>query len=275
MPLDRGVIGRNYLQSEALEVSAEAAASFWEATGATAPVDEAVHPLWIATRVAGGMTAPLLDASLGIDLMRVGLSELEFHLCLPIRVGDALQVESTVTAIVETPAGEMMYIDTSCRDARREPVARLRHGVFVRAARKKVWDAVSASERAIEAARFAAHPEGHAHTFAVAPDQSQRFAVAAGDPNPIYTDDEVARMAGLPQLILQPLCVLAIAHNLLCASAARPPLRSLTARFAAPVRLTDTLTLCCRGMDDLGTWFEMINQDHLPVLAAGRAEWHP
>jgi acyl dehydratase len=72
----------------------------------------------------------------------------------------------------------------------------------------------------------------------VAADQSLRYADASGDHNPIHKDPEVAKKAGLPDIILHGLCSMAfcqkaVINNLAGGEPER--LKRLKVRFAKPV----------------------------------------
>ncbi|HTY54432.1 MAG TPA: MaoC/PaaZ C-terminal domain-containing protein, partial [Candidatus Binataceae bacterium] len=76
-------------------------------------------------------------------------------------------------------------------------------------------------------------------------DQTFRYAEASGDLNPIHVDENVARMAGLPGIIVHGLCTMAftskvIIDNLCGGDPAR--LKRLRVRFARPVFPGQTIT---------------------------------
>jgi acyl dehydratase len=106
----------------------------------------------------------------------------------------------------------------------------------------------------------------------VAADQSVRYAAASGDHNPIHTDPEVAKKAGLPGIILHGLCSMAFCQKAivdqLCAG---DPMRlkRLKVRFAKPVLMGQTLDIVGWGPAPLG--FEMrVGKD--VVIKDGLAE---
>jgi acyl dehydratase len=78
----------------------------------------------------------------------------------------------------------------------------------------------------------------------VDPDQASRYAAASGDRNPIHLDDGVARMVGLPGIIIHGLCTMAfVARVIVDGPCASDPgrLKRLSVRFSRPVRPGDTI----------------------------------
>src|SRR6185295_8424898 len=79
----------------------------------------------------------------------------------------------------------------------------------------------------------------------VTDDQSFRYAEASGDNNPIHMDQAVAKMAGLPGIILQGLCTMAFTSRAIVQEAAAGDplrLRRLAVRFSKPVLPGDKIT---------------------------------
>ncbi len=92
---------------------------------------------------------------------------------------------------------------------------------------------------------------GHS-TFHVHHDQTFRYAEASGDDLAIHLDDEAARAAGLPAIVLQGLCTLAMAGRAvldLVTDGDPLPLKRLAARFAANVFPGDDVTVAIHRID--------------------------
>ena len=110
-------------------------------------------------------------------------------------------------------------------------------------------------------------------------DQSHRYAAISNDRNPIHTDPEIARSAGLPDVILHGLCTMAIASkavvNGLC-DGDPSKLRRFKVRFAKPVFNGDVLTTSIWRNDELDGakryTVETANQDGVVVLSYGEAD---
>ncbi len=96
-----------------------------------------------------------------------------------------------------------------------------------------------------------ATPVGEA-AFHVDDDQTLRYAAASGDDLAVHVDDGAARSVGLPGMIVQGLCTLAMAG---CAVLGRVsdgdpvPLRRLAVRFAANVFPGDEVVVAIHRMD--------------------------
>ena len=76
--------------------------------------------------------------------------------------------------------------------------------------------------------------------------QPREYAEASGDRNPIHLDDQVARAAGLPGVILHGLCTMAMTTGAIidaCAGGEPERLRSIAVRFSRPVLPGRTITI--------------------------------
>src|SRR5262249_25609555 len=113
----------------------------------------------------------------------------------------------------------------------------------------------------------------------VTKDQSVRYAGASLDNNPIHMDEAVAKMAGLPGVIVEGLCTMAfaqkaVADEVLKGDASR--LSRLAVRFAKPVLMGDKLTTEgweVESRDKKTTYgFHVKNQSGVTVISNGIAE---
>jgi acyl dehydratase len=76
-------------------------------------------------------------------------------------------------------------------------------------------------------------------------DQTQRYAEASGDHNPIHLDENIAKMAGLPRTINHGMCTMAIAvKGAVNGLAGGDPtrIRKVAVRFSKPVFPGEELT---------------------------------
>jgi acyl dehydratase len=71
------------------------------------------------------------------------------------------------------------------------------------------------------------------------------FAGASGDHNPVHIDIDVARAAGLPDVIGHGMLTMACVGQVLTGWVAQSAIRSYSARFVAPTHVGDALT--CTG----------------------------
>ena len=117
-------------------------------------------------------------------------------------------------------------------------------------------------------------------TTVVTDDQGIRYAEASGDHNPIHTSDEIARSVGLPSAILQGLCTMAFASQVLVDELVNGDpsrLKSMEVRFSKPLLMDQILTteVYEAEIKDDGTHvvhFESRDAKDVPVLVRGVAE---
>jgi acyl dehydratase len=110
-------------------------------------------------------------------------------------------------------------------------------------------------------------------------DQTFRYASASGDHNPIHVDENVAKMAGLPGIVVHGLCTMAFASKViidhLCTHDPRK-LRRLRARFSRPVFPGQEITTAVWPLPDEGGVKRYAYATHNPegkdVIREGLAE---
>jgi acyl dehydratase len=278
MALNRELLGKTYEQAEAVEVSAAEASRYAEATsaeheayrgaGAQAP------PMYGVAFSFGALTAPILDGDLEADLMRLVHGEQDMRFLAPVRPGDVIRSRSRIERIEEKSSGELLVIGIESTNQRGEAVVRAESGLFIRASRRKEKTKYERREPDTSEKDFAALPPVFVATQRVAADQSLRYAEASGDRNPIHVDDDAAKMAGLPGVILHGLCTMAFAHNALVRHLEGDParLKRLAVRFSKPVLMNDELRIEARG-PAAGPWsVRVTNQRDEAVLTGGLAE---
>ena len=73
--------------------------------------------------------------------------------------------------------------------------------------------------------------------------QPYYYAGASGDFNAIHIDNEYAKNAGLPGIILQGLCTMAYVYKAVIKNEGPERLKNFKARFKLPVRPLDKLTV--------------------------------
>jgi acyl dehydratase len=115
------------------------------------------------------------------------------------------------------------------------------------------------------------HPEATL-TYTTRPDQALLYRLS-GDYNPLHSDPAFARKAGLESPILHGLCTFGFAGRGVLAYAGGDPssIRSLTARFAAPVWPGDTLHVDLWGLADDRVGFQVRGRGDEVVLTGGEA----
>jgi acyl dehydratase len=112
-------------------------------------------------------------------------------------------------------------------------------------------------------------------TYPLAHDITGRYAEASGDHNEIHLDDDFAKAAGLPGIIVHGLCMMAFAGRaVLSSQGERSPadVRRLAVRFSRPVRPGDRLTTRVWKGDDGAVRFETLDGSGATALKDGLAE---
>jgi len=198
--------------------------------GIVAPPMFGVTAIWEA--VMGAVMSPQVHA----DLLRLVHGEQDMEFLSPLRPGDMLTSSAKIISIETKATGETM---TVALDTARggETVMKTLFSVFIRGKGGAAPEA-----RAPEPAR--GEP-----LFKVVQtidrDQTYRYAEASGDRNPIHVDEGVAKMAGLPGIIVHGLCTMAftskVAIDKLCAGDPTR-LKRLHVRFSRPVLPGQTIT---------------------------------
>lgn len=231
---------------------------------------DAICPPMFHVRLMHGLIWQIAtDPELGLDMLRLvhGEHDATFH--QPIRVGQTVEVRGQLERVDEKPSG---IVVTSRLEGWVEGALAVsaRTVYFVRAARPPTSDA----PRAPRAPEPAPPPPDWTTAVALTADQSLRYAAASLDDNPIHTDPATAAAAGLPGIIVQGLCTMAVsAAAAVRAAAGGDPrrVRRIAARFARPVLNGETLTLHGHTTP-AGCTFTTLDAAGRPVLAQGVIE---
>ncbi|HXM88274.1 MAG TPA: MaoC/PaaZ C-terminal domain-containing protein, partial [Candidatus Acidoferrum sp.] len=219
----------------------------------------------------------MMDPDLHVDLLRLVHGEQDMEFPNPIRPGDVITANAKVLSIEAKTTGETMTVELKAGNQKGQPVQKTLFIIFIRGARNR--DAASAEPRPVD-------PDRGEPLFTVAQpidqDQTFRYAEASGDPNPIHVDENIAKMAGLPGIIVHGLCTMAftskVAIDKLCGGDPNR-LKRLRVRFSRPVLPGQTITtkIWADGERDGRKVFayETFNPDGQPVIKGGVAEVAP
>jgi acyl dehydratase len=112
-------------------------------------------------------------------------------------------------------------------------------------------------------------------TYAVAYDQTVRYAEASGDHFAIHLDDEFARSVGLPGRIVHGLCTMAFTGRAVLESAGVDDpgrISRLAVRFSAPLFPGDTVTTRIWDLGDGAYGFEAVSGAGDTVVKDGHAQ---
>ena len=189
-------------------------------------------PMFGVTVTWDALMKAMMDPDLHVDLLRLVHGEQDMEFPNPIRPGDVITATAKIVSIEAKSTGETMTVELSASNQKGQPVQKTHFIIFIRGARNR--DTASSEPRPVE-------PERGAPLFSVAQtidkDQTFRYAEASGDPNPIHVDENIAKMAGLPGIIVHGLCTMAftskVAIDRLCAGDPTR-LKRLRVRFSRP-----------------------------------------
>lgn len=282
MPLNKACIGKNYV-APPIEVTLEAAQKY-----ACAYNDS--NPHYFDPAIPGGIVAPpmfavvatwmpllsaMTDPDLHADLLRLLHSAQDMEFLVPICACDVISATATISSIGSAIGGESMAVGLEARNQRDEVVNRTTFTVLIRGRRGP-----GMLRESKDLSGSVARPEAilvvDQH---IDPDQTFRYAEASGDRNPIHVDENVAKMAGLPGIILHGLCTMAFTSKVmidnLCDGDPKR-LKRLAVRFSRPVFPGDTITTTVWPDDvreDRRTFvYETCNANGHAVIRYGLAE---
>jgi acyl dehydratase len=282
MPLSKNCVGRRYSAPPSV-VTLEALQNYARACND-------LNPRFFDPAAPGGIIAPpmfavvltwlpllsaLTDPELRADLLRLLHSAQDMEFLAPIRPGDLITSDAMIASIESAANGETMAVDLEAQNQRGEIVNRTTFTVLIRARRQSA----SAAESRSAAPVTTQPPPLLGITQTIDSDQTFRYAEASGDRNPIHVDQNVARMAGLPGIIVHGLCTMAFASkvmvdNLCAGDPAR--LKRLTARFSRPVfpgqAIITRIWPAQARVDRQIFSYETYNPEGLAVIREGLAE---
>jgi len=239
--------------------------------GIVAPPMFAVVVTWLSVITA------MTDTDLQADLLRLLHIAQDIEFIAPIRAGDSIASTGRIASIETHQNGETMALELNARNASGEAVNRTVFTVFIRGRSGKA---------AMVEAKSDPDDDRGAPLVTVAQaidaDQTVRYAESSGDRNPIHVDVNVAKMAGLPGIIVHGLCTMAFTARVivdgLCGSDPTR-LKRLALRFSRPVIPGDTLTTRVWPADDRNGrrvfTYETCNSAGLAVIRGGVAEIAP
>jgi len=216
----------------------------------------------------------MMDPGLNADLLRLVHGEQDMRFFRPLRPWDLVTVRAAVDSIEDKASGQVLRV-RSLALVEGEVVSEATAAMFIRGPKK-------GEKKDEEKAAPPARPEPvFKAKMKVTEDQTYRYAEASLDDNPIHIDNAVAKMAGLPGIILQGLCTMAFTSRAIVQEAcAGDPTRlaRLAVRFSKPVLPGDDLeTVAWKlvpadGNGPLRYGYETTNQAGAPVITNGVAE---
>lgn len=272
MPLNADIVGKEYDKST-FEVTAEAIEKYARATNDLnerylSGDDIVAPPVFPVVAAFDAFMNAAMDPELQADLLRLVHGAEEHVLYRPIHPGDVLTVSPVLESVDQKDTGETFTTKATLSDPSGEPVAEVRGTMFIRGS--------GSGKRSPGATDDAPRDVVYEESTKVDEDQTQRYAEASGDHNPIHLDPNTAQMAGLPGIILHGMCTMAIATKAAVNGVAGGDptrIKRVGVRLSKPVlpgqELTTKLWKETDG-DEVTTYgFETYNSDGVAVIKQG------
>ena len=173
---------------------------------------------------------------LALDVLRLVHGEHGMTFARPLHVGEEVHVHGELVDVQEKSSG-LLVVSALYGDVGDERVLEGRTAYFIRAKNPPP------RKEGSRPAPPDPGPPAWSGTVLVPEDASHRYAVASLDDNPIHVDREVAAKAGLPDVILQGLCTMAMSVREAVRAHGGDPRRlsEASVRFARPVFNGQTL----------------------------------
>jgi NAD(P)-dependent dehydrogenase (short-subunit alcohol dehydrogenase family)/acyl dehydratase/putative sterol carrier protein len=248
------------------------ALAYAHATSDTSPAyhgaDPICPPMFHVRLMHGVIFQIATDPELGLDLLRLvhGEHDATFHKV--IRPWDLVHTRGELLSVEEKSSGLLVksglygFVDgqlaVSCTTV-----------YFIRGTEPKAPPKPATAAGGAPAPQAAPPTPDHSLSVDVAADQSLQYAAASLDDNPIHTDPATAAAAGLPGVILQGLCTMAMSGAAVTRALADNDARRvqrIAVRFARPVLNGQALTVQCWS-SDTGCNFTTLNAAGQPVLS--------
>jgi acyl dehydratase len=188
------------------------------------------------------------------------------------------ELSPSLLSVEQTAAGTLYEIGTVLRHAA-QTVCEVKSGILIRQRRQELKNSSGRAARSASRSAEPAWEPAWQRTLCVTEDQSERYAAASGDHNPIHLDADLARQVGLKDRILQGLCTLALAQGALVEAVAQKDVRRLQhlrVHFSHPVYMGESL-VCVGDVPASGepAHFMVHNANGITVLSRGMAKFTP
>jgi acyl dehydratase len=274
MGLNPELAGKTYPETT-YEVTADAIEKYARATNDDNERylgdDVVTSPVFPVVPAFESFMGAAMDSELGADLMRLVHGAEEHVLYTPIHPGDVLTISPVLESIEQKETGETFTVKATLTAQDGKAAAEVRGTMFIRG---------SGSGKKGESATSDDQPRiVYEETTKVDEDQTYRYAEASGDHNPIHLDENVARMAGLPGIILHGMCTMAIASKAAVNGVAGGDptrVKRVAVRFSKPVLPGQELTTRVwdeSSGDGTATYgFETYNPNGVAVIKSGLVE---
>ncbi len=261
----------------ATSVGRDALSAYAQATNESAPTALAgtvatpvfaIVPVWNVLQEAATSVAPEEVRP------RVVHGDQDIRISIPIQPGMTVRSRAAAVGVHVKESGTTVVLKTESLDGDSRLLNEQYVTEFYRGVSGGTGGGEEAPDHRMPDELGAAEPVA-APTYPIAEDQTQRYAEASGDHNAFHLDDEVARAAGLPGIIVHGLCLMAFAGRAVLASQEiedPAAVERLAVRFSRPMAPGDALTTRVRRPQEGAVGFDAVNGAGEVVLKDGLAE---
>ena len=208
----------------------------------------------------------LTNKKLRINLLRLVHAEQSIEWFDHIYEGVIFDVEMKIADITESSAGEIINLETTGW-VKGKKIARANTFFLVRSRKKKAKTGKS------KTSGKEYNEELFRKTIRTVKNQSIKYARVSGDTNFIHTNRFLARVAGLPGIIMHGVCIGAMTVNTILEEVLNGDMnkmKSISMRFANPVFPGEEITLIgYKSGEKNHIFFEAVNSKGKPVLKNG------
>jgi len=164
-----------------------------------------------------------------------------FKFFKPISPGDKMIFNASITEIDNRGSGEVIKINVLSRDTGGSKVVESDWGLFIRGIGS--GKATKRSTNKEKVVKESGQVQFH-KTFKIPADITKRYSEASNDMNPIHLDNEIAKKAGLPGIVVHGMCTMAMTVQSIIESFLNGDsfvMESIGVRFSTPVFPGDEL----------------------------------
>lgn len=261
MKIGADIVGRE-ARAETVHIDKRWIMAYNAALGEVSATPHPLFPVcyeWDATRA--------LRESTGLQALNAQLVHAQHDLLIhrPPKAEERLTTRARVVAAGERKPGAFVTIRLTAHDAGGEPVSTSDYGMLYRSV------ALEGASRAIEQVE---DPPRHSKALRrigdvpIAATAAHVYTECARIWNPIHTDPDYARDAGLPGIILHGTATLALSITAVLKALGKTPISRVRCRFAGMVLMPSTLSVHAA---DQGTSiaFDARNEQDEPVIERG------
>jgi acyl dehydratase len=236
--------------------------------GGIAPPVFAIVPVWVVLQEAARSVAP--DKA----RPRVVHGDQDIRIAAPIRSGMTLRSRAAPIGVQVKESGTTVVLRTETRDQDDRLLNEQYVTEFYRGVTGGTGGGEEAPDHRMPTEVAESEPDGEI-SYRVDEDQTFRYAEASGDDNAFHLDEDVARAAGFPGIIVHGMCLMAFAGRAALESQGQEDLatvRRLAVRFSRPILPGATLTTRVHKLDGDAVAFDAVDGEGAVVLKDGLLE---